>query len=695
MNAINPTISFLDEYDGDDKKIRCICTVCGNQWMATPGKLLCGRGCPECGKKKQVEKQRKSQEQFVSELSSKNQNIEVLGVYVNSKTHIEVKCKKCGYIWAPFPNSLLRGTGCPQCAGNKKRTHEEFIDLLKEINPEVEVLENYKNTDAKIKVKCKNCGKEWYTSPNNLLDGHGCGRCVGRKNHNDFVEALKTINPNVEVIGQYINGNTHIAVKCRVCGNEWKSRPSQLLKGRGCLKCGRIKQADSLRKTQEAFEKEIEEINKNIFVVGHYINNMTPIEVKCKKCDYVWQSLPGNLLKGQGCPKCAKYLHTSFPEQAVFFYVRKSYPDAINGYKGLLANNMELDVFIPSKRVGIEYDGRAWHKGSKANTNEIKKYEACKENSIKLVRIKEFQQESDSLTADLILYADVTLEKTLKKVAEMLGVEFDIDLERDRNKIFDQYKNVNSNDEFIKKLSNKNPDVIPLSKYTLSNNKIYCKCKKCSFEWMATPNKLLDGRGCPKCSGRMRKNTKQYIEDLERLNPNIEVIGEYKNSSSPIDVRCKTCCYEWRPIANSLLRGNGCPRCSHRERISQEQFINELSIVNPNILVLGDYKTKKTPILVKCKKCGREWQPTPDSLLRNHGCSRCAGQLKKTTEEFANELNRINDRFQVIGEYINARTKIKVICRDCGFERNATPDSLLRGLRCPQCDKKKQSQTRD
>lgn len=687
MESINSNISILDEYDGDRIKLRCECKICGNQWMASPGHLLRGRGCPSCAIKKQEKSKRKTQEQFLSELSERNLGVTVLGSYKGANVPIEVKCKKCGYIWAPIPSSLLRGSGCPSCAGNQKKTHKQFVEQLQKVDPSIKVLGKYINTDTKIEVKCIKCGKTWFSTPNNLLDGHGCGRCAGRKSQQDFIEDLSKVNPDIEVLGRYVDYKTYVAVRCKVCGYEWKSRPSQLLSGHGCHKCAIKKQADMLRKSQEQFEAELTKINPNILVKGKYINNMTPIEVECKKCGNVWKGVPGNLLVGQGCPRCKSYLHTSFPEQTIFYYIHNAIPEAINGYKDLFNNGMEIDIFIPSMSLGIEYDGKAWHTGNESHKREIKKYALCHENDIKLVRIKEEKQKRDAKTADQIIYTGESLEETLCKVAELLGVTFDINIERDRDEIFEQYKSLDPNEDFIQKLSAVNSDVIPMSRYTLSSNKIKCKCKKCGHEWMVTPNKLLSGSGCPKCSGKMKKDTEQFAVELKRVNPRIELVGEYSNSLSPIRVRCKKCHYEWSPVASSLLVGNGCPKCAHRITLTHDQFVEELKSINADIEVLGEYKTKKTPILVKCKKCGREWLVTPDNLLRNHGCAKCAGHLKKTTKEFAEEISSLNNKFMVVGEYVNARTKIKVVCKICGYERTAIPDSLLRGLRCPTCDK--------
>lgn len=96
--------------------------------------------------------------------------------------------------------------------------------------------------------------------------------------------------------------------------------------------------------------------------------------------NYNYQMAPIELLeKGAG---------TSFPEQTVFYYVRKKFPDAINRYKVLYNNKkVEVDIFIPSLNVGIEYDGVAWH-NTKADDDKLKSNILSK-TGIYLIRIQE------------------------------------------------------------------------------------------------------------------------------------------------------------------------------------------------------------------------------------------------------------------------------------------------------------------
>ena len=43
-------------------------------------------------------------------------------------------------------------------------------------------------------------------------------------------------------------------------------------------------------------------------------------------------------------------------------------------------NGMELDIYIPSEKTAIEYDGYAWHNNEQSRIRDDKKYLICKEN---------------------------------------------------------------------------------------------------------------------------------------------------------------------------------------------------------------------------------------------------------------------------------------------------------------------------
>ena len=182
---------------------------------------------------------KKTHVDYIAEVKKINPNIEVLGIYTHSKIKILHKCKKDNCEWYATPNNILRGTGCPLCAGHKKKTHEEYVAKLAKTNPNIEVLGTYINYTTKIKHKCKIDGYEWFSCPKYVLRSTGCPRCWNHEiyGHEEYIKKVNIINQNIEVVGKYINTKTKIKHKCKIDGYEWYATPNDILQGRGCPKC--------------------------------------------------------------------------------------------------------------------------------------------------------------------------------------------------------------------------------------------------------------------------------------------------------------------------------------------------------------------------------------------------------------------------------------------------------------------------
>ena len=123
-----------------------------------------------------------------------------------------------------------------------------------------------------------------------------------KKTHTEFIEELKIVNPEITVIGKYINYQTKIKIQ-HTCGHQWEGTPNNLLQGKSCPKCSKIKTSKKKTKTTEQFVKELKIINPEITVIGNYINYQTKIKIQ-HSCGYEWKARPSGLLKGTSCPKC-------------------------------------------------------------------------------------------------------------------------------------------------------------------------------------------------------------------------------------------------------------------------------------------------------------------------------------------------------------------------------------------------------
>lgn len=114
------------------------------------------------------------------------------------------------------------------------------------------------------------------------------------------------------------------------------------------------------------------------------------------------------------------YSGTSFPEQAILYYIQKKFPTATK-YK--TDNISEIDIFIPELKIGIEYDGGRTHKNVE---RDIKKTIACNNENIKLIRVREpkcKEINDDSFHINLKDLSNASLESAIMDIFNYLKVE--------------------------------------------------------------------------------------------------------------------------------------------------------------------------------------------------------------------------------------------------------------------------------
>ena len=110
------------------------------------------------------------------------------------------------------------------------------------------------------------------------------------------------------------------------------------------------------------------------------------------------------------------------------YYLIKYDLDVIHSYR---EKGYELDIYIPSRKIAIEYDGGLWHKNR--TKKDLEKNFKCKKDGIKLYRIREGLPPLNDSSVDYIVQkSQKDLEKAIEVIfSEIIGVNIDIDLERD------------------------------------------------------------------------------------------------------------------------------------------------------------------------------------------------------------------------------------------------------------------------
>lgn len=98
------------------------------------------------------------------------------------------------------------------------------------------------------------------------------------------------------------------------------------------------------------------------------------------------------------------------------------------------------------------------------------------------------------------------------------------------------------------------------------------------------------------------------------------------------------------------------------------------------------YINAKTKIEILCS-CGYIFFVKPNNHLSGKGCPRCAGNIKKTTIEFINNSKKIHGNKYDYSKsiYINAKTKISIMCPKHGLFTVIPYSHEVLGVECAKC----------
>lgn len=132
----------------------------------------------------------------------------------------------------------------------------------------------------------------------------------------------------------------------------------------------------------------------------------TPVLWVCVSCEHEWWGKVRNRTAGKGCPSCATRRFISKPEQELQTFIGSHCEDAVFNTKAVISP-YELDVYIPSMRVAVEFNGLYWHSEAqgKGSSYHHAKWLACKEQGIQLVQVWEDEwRDKPELVKQLLLH---------------------------------------------------------------------------------------------------------------------------------------------------------------------------------------------------------------------------------------------------------------------------------------------------
>lgn len=222
-----------------------------------------GTRCYRCGREAQIQKAKKSDDIFIKQMFELyGDNYDVSGMnYINTKTDIEVVCKKHGK-FEKKPCELLEGKACDKCSkrANTKSTNKDiFIEEARKVYGDKD---DYTKTDIisardTIQVTCTKHNLTFDKSISTYLLGWGCPKCSAENYRKlraipkeDYYRRANEAHGNKYTYNNdYITSAHAITFYCKEHGRQ-RRNSYEHLRGAGCRKC------DSFGNRQDKLTKQ-------------------------------------------------------------------------------------------------------------------------------------------------------------------------------------------------------------------------------------------------------------------------------------------------------------------------------------------------------------------------------------------------------------------------------------------------------
>jgi len=426
-----------------------------------------------------------------------------------------------------------------------------------------------------------------------------------------------------------------------------------------------------------------------------------------------------------GCPHCD--VKTSKAELRVFAEIKALFPDAQNRKK---FGRTELDIFIPSVNIGIEYDGAYWHKNN--NIKDLKKLEKFTNLNIVVIRIREYPLElTRELDVQCLSGSEITktdVDKVVQKfkvlVADTYLYSISKYLEEPHFIADGHFKNllttmlIPSNEssfvmnfpELAKEFDSEKNSYPITSLSSGSNLLIHWVCAtRPSHRWSSMLNSRTSGRGagCPFCSGKRVDIGNSLATCFPEIAAQLDsdksgfTADQVVSGSDKIAIwRCNFG-HEWAAKISNRTNKNktGCPYCSGRKKTSSTGLLQLFPAIAAEVdrdVYLGDLSelSPKTKIMLPfvCAM-GHKWVANLGNRTRlGRGCPFCAGQrlefgrsLADLFPELTKEYDLVKNSESPYSVFTKTNKKYWWTCSAGHSYQRKMIDRTNFGRGCPKC----------
>jgi thiol-disulfide isomerase/thioredoxin len=330
-------------------------------------------------------------------------------VYKHSKSKVIVICKSHGdYLITPNDH-ISKESGCFKCGLTKRTGSTIKVSFSERVNKLNELFGNtlqytYISSNL-IGVTCVYHGY-FIKNVQDFKKSTGCSFCYKEnqdkerlsKFYNEQSQRFSNIMVNT-VLEDISSKYDQIVFKCSFHGLFTKSLYQFSRSILGCPSCTNL----NTRTTQDEFIIKANKIHKGKYNYSQvsYTSCKEPISIVCP-VHGVFTQTPDNHLSKRGCRFCTNIVST--PEIELYDFIKSIFKDnvqIVQSYRPSWLLGKELDLFIPSLNLAIEYNGNIFHNSRsgisayldrfvKPKDYHFNKWSLCKDNDIQLISIYEY-----------------------------------------------------------------------------------------------------------------------------------------------------------------------------------------------------------------------------------------------------------------------------------------------------------------
>lgn len=331
--------------------------------------------------------------------------------FKTTKDKVAIVCPEHGVFYKTVQKHLLSRQGCPECSGRRRYSDSEFLERIKNLNNIEELsFENthYVNNKAKITVYCHHKDEngvehgEFEITPSHFIAGERCPKCrynrAADANRRTLEEVKETAGKvhggkyDYSMITEYKNDREKYPIICPTHGIFYQNFNNHIKGKQGCPICGKEKSASERRISYDEFlnRAELTHGGKYSYNGEEYRSISGKITIICPKHGKFEQTGTNHVMMKQGCPVCGNI--DSKGENEVYQFICKIVGEDNVGRRDreTLPNGQEMDIYVPSKKFAIEYNGLYWHSEIAKDKNyHLQKTSVCNLEGIRLFHIFE------------------------------------------------------------------------------------------------------------------------------------------------------------------------------------------------------------------------------------------------------------------------------------------------------------------